>query len=149
MVDALIGKGLCKLGIHGVRWTYRQIPQALTWNDSVSALQLRELRYSVCHQDGVCRRCGVKRSRMHHDWGYPTSGSRRGRAGGDHATTERGLLYPRASAREATERMIRFFQASDHQEIRAWVSEGEEVAVKFWLRTEVVDTVRKLLSDSL
>ena len=66
-------KSLCGLGIHGVRWTYRQSPQALTlndsMNDSISALQLRELLYSVCHQDGVCRRCGVTRSRMHHDWG--------------------------------------------------------------------------------
>ncbi len=30
------------------------------------------------------------------------------------------------------------------QDIYNWVSEGEEVAVKFWPRTKVVDTVRKL-----
>ncbi len=29
-------------------------------------------------------------------------------------------------------------------DIYSWVSEGEEVAVKFWPRTNVVDTVRKL-----
>ena len=30
-------------------------------------------------------------------------------------------------------------------DIYNWVSEGEEVAVKFWPRTKIVDTVRKLL----
>ena len=56
MVGALIGKGLCNLGIHKVDcWTYR---------------------HSLCHkyppkrciQDGVCQRCGAKRDRVHHDW---------------------------------------------------------------------------------
>ncbi len=48
MVDALIGKGLCKLGIHKVDWTYRHSKR--------------------CIQDGVCQRCGAKRDRVYHDW---------------------------------------------------------------------------------
>ena len=70
MVGALIGKvgkGLCKLGMHGVSWTDWQSSKAITLNHSVSALQLRDLLQRVCLQDGVCRRCGVKRSRKHHD----------------------------------------------------------------------------------
>ena len=67
MVGALIGKGLCNLGIHKRDWTYGQSSQALTFH-SLSALQLRDLLQKVCLQDGVCRRCGAKRSRTHHDW---------------------------------------------------------------------------------
>ena len=49
MVGALIGKGLCNLGIHKVDcWTYRHSMR--------------------CIQDGVCQRCGAKRDRVHHNW---------------------------------------------------------------------------------
>jgi len=50
MVGALIGKGLCYLGIHKVDdWTYR--------------------RSEGCIQDGVCQRCGAKEDRLVHDYG--------------------------------------------------------------------------------
>jgi len=62
MVGALIGKGLCNLGIHKVDcWTYRHSSTALPlvhpWDMAMR-----------CIQDGVCQRCGAKRDRVHHDW---------------------------------------------------------------------------------
>ena len=52
MVGALIGKGLCYLGIHKVDdWTYRYSER--------------------CIQDGVCQRCGAKQERLPHDWDAP------------------------------------------------------------------------------
>ena len=51
MVGDLIGKGLCRLSIHWVNsWEY--------W------------RSGNCDQDGVCRRCGAKCVREHHNKGW-------------------------------------------------------------------------------
>ena len=65
MVGALIGKGLCDLGIHKVDcWTYRhssKLKWCSTWN-------YHEYLAMRCIQDGVCQRCGAKRDRVHHDW---------------------------------------------------------------------------------
>ena len=43
MVDALIGKGLCKLGIHGMDWAYRQSSQAITRAETEFNVQLRDV----------------------------------------------------------------------------------------------------------
>ena len=49
MISVLIGKGLCSLGVHAVNlWEYRQ--------------------EGICTQDGVCRRCNVKREQIEHDY---------------------------------------------------------------------------------
>jgi len=88
MVDALIEKGLCNLGIHGMDWTYCQSSQAITLNHSVSVLQLRDVLNRVCLQDGVCRRCEAKRSRMHHD-GVFEDCERCGESGSDKTPPDR------------------------------------------------------------
>jgi len=59
MVGALIGKGLCNLSIHGVDWTYR-------WSQLNGSETSQAGRLLLCIQDGVCRRCGAKCSRICH-----------------------------------------------------------------------------------
>ena len=72
MVYALIGKGLCHLGTHDRderEWKYSQSSQL---DYPVSAPRLRDFLNSVCRQEGVCRRCGAKSNRTHHNWAWGT-----------------------------------------------------------------------------
>ena len=75
MVGALIGQGLCNLGIHkGDSWTYRESnlegqPASRRKNGWWWAELAQPFKGDVCIQDGVCQRCGAKCNRLVHDYG--------------------------------------------------------------------------------